>query len=365
MLQRSHTSEFFLGHHCSHSARRACILKHRRHISAAASAKRHSPTKQKTKTDNDKTVVKKAAIQTLTSAANDNVLKLSLKEPLIVPPNAENKKQSVAAFTGKPKSPSENTKSSISLYETGLNSGSSESGLKSVDEGVKISDLSTRETLKLINDAEDKKTPVLDIPSLNEKLHTENARVVTINVPPHDSGDKKMGLQRAVSSKNDKQNRPKISIKAMKASEKHAPIKTQPKFTSLKVPPHDSGDKKADLQSTNEETPTYPLPHIPLRQSLFNKNVKSKTEKATKSPQSKSSVEASPIFQNHFGTLIPGKKIVALQAPKKGVVKQMPTNDKPSNELSKKAIHKNIDTMSPKDALKVPYDANDKKRTMD
>ena len=408
--------------------RKACISKFP-HVPVAVSARLQLTTQPDTASLNGITelqpdisvknaTVKKAAIQTLTSASNDNVVKLSLKEPLIIPPNADNKKTAVESFTEKSKSSSsayDTTDTKGTAFDTATTvEGSDAKNTKTIDETDKTTDLSTKETLKLINDADDKKTPVLNIPtSQNDKLRGSTPQI-TLKIPSHDAGDKKMGMQRASSGKGEKQVKyplPKVPMKSIKGSDKHPQGKFAPKFLTLKVPPHDSGDKKTDLQTTaptSDNTIKYPSPKVPSQQVyvsttkelgqtvLVTKNLKSTNispKILSKLPQWKTGVKFLSNNKKAFMQLsknsklpylsprVPLVRLVKQQLIKKAAVKKILPNAKvvqmspklplkASNLLDKKAAlkkigPKKIESMSPREALKMPYEANDKKRTID
>jgi len=378
--------------HCSLRLRRACSRRHRVRRAHKIRAKSHTKTADVT--------AKKATIGTLTAATNDNVVKLSMGEPLIVPPNAEHRRPRADDLVARePKFPTVNRKGTA-FDSTGTGDSAN------YDDGDK--DLSDREhTLKLINDAQDKEHPVLSVP----------ARDKYIQIPPHDSGDKKTKLK---SEKHIDYPLPKVPPKPFNPH-KEVP-KMAPKFVSIKVPPHDSGDlnsappNKAAAFATphkplllpgNRNLPNklafakrvkpgplvakippklhQPLPNVKanIRPNLERKNLHlapplvkqpvpgdaaqllPMTGPLHKPPVKKGMVKPMPMLVRTNGTglmlnapLIPGPKQQVPLVPMDTKIVALNRAGPMSNAPKK------LESMSPREALKVPYDVDDKKSTI-
>jgi len=215
--------------HCSLRVRKAC----RRHRLHKAHRKSH-----RTSSSSDSTS-KKATIGTLTAATNDNVVKLSLSEPLIVPPNAEHRHRprEEELFIRESKSSPHRAERKTTRFNNNIDGNS--------DDSEKKTELSEHEQMmRLINDADDKKKPVLSM-SAPPQPHDKY-----VQIPPHDAGDKKMGMQHATKlEKQVKYPLPKVPAKALKFSEPK--LKIAPKFLNIKVPPHDSGDFQGPPKAAN------------------------------------------------------------------------------------------------------------------
>lgn len=368
--------KFSRQHHCSRRMRAAC--RRRRH-----KLHRHTDMQQDTAS-------KKATIGTLTAATNDNVLKLSLGEPLIIPPNAEHRRpRSDDLVTREPKFDKKGT-----AFDSGT-----DDALADADLG-----LSDRQhTLKLINDAQDKTQPVLKAP----------ARDKYVQIPPHDSGDKKTKLK-----SEDHINYPLPKVPAKPFSPHKAPAKLAPKFASIKVPPHDSGDFHASPANKAFTPPGKPallaVSHAAPNKLALAKRVKS----GPLLPGGTMSGPLAPHVHPHnierksppFATNKPIPDVVpllplggTLHGPpdKKGAVKPVqqpllvmtngtglmlnapliaPPKQQQQLPIVSNLVHmdqrivamnnvmttgpKKLETMSPREALKVPYSADDKKSTI-
>lgn len=357
--------------HCSLHTRKACRRLRRRHRLRKA----HKRAKIHQITD---VTSKKATIGTLTAADNDNVVKLSMGEALIVPPNAEHRRphRPDVLVAREPKFLRKGTAFDAAMADDAA----SEDGNKK--------DLTEHErTLRLLNDADDKKKPVFG----------EQDRY--LRVPAHDSGDKKAKMK---SEKQVNYPLPKVPMKPLKF--RPMKLKQTPKFVHIKVPPHDSGDLKAPpsiaanaaafaaqkirnaklafakrikpaiLPKLHQVLPNGKL----LRPNLERKNIHGPFLK-----NATSSTTLLPVVPHHQTVK---KGLVKLQTP--GLVRTNgtglilsspyssgPKQNVPSVPMDKKIVAlnsagplstqtKKLESMSPREALKVPYDADDKKRTI-
>jgi len=372
--------------HCPLSLKTACRRRHRVRRAHKTRAKSHSKTADVTS--------KKATIGTLTAATNDNVVKLSMGEPLIVPPNAEHRRPRADDLVARePKFGGSATKGTA--FDSTGTGGTDETN--TIDEGDK-------DTLRLINDAQDKGQPVLSVP----------ARDKYIQIPPHDSGDKKTKLK---ASKQINYPLPKVPAKPFNPH-KEVP-KMAPKFMSIKVPPHDSGDlKTAPPNKGSAFAPPHKPVLLPVNRNLPNKLAFAKRVKAgplvakvpLKLNQPLPNAKAvrpnlerknlQPLAKAPIGT--DAAQLLPMAGPmhtpvKKGMVKvvqqpllirtngtglfnapltsgpkqQVPSSVPMDNKIV--ALNragplssgpKKLESMSPREALKVPYDADDKKSTI-
>jgi len=375
---------------CTVHVKSACSKRHRlRRARISRRAKLHAKTKRR----QDDTAAKKATIGTLTAATNDNVIKLSMGEALIIPPNAEHRRHRAEELVARePKFPRKGT-----AFDT------------EDDESPPMGD-SEHDTMKLINDAADKTQPVLK----------NTARDKYIQIPPHDAGDKKTKLKA-----EDHVNYPLPKVPA-KPFQPHKEVKVAPKFVSIKVPPHDSGDLTTPNKAAAFLPPRRPA-QLPVNRNLPNKMAFAKRLKpgplASKIPlrlhQPLPNIKAiHPNIERKSPQALVHKPVPSADvAPllgvakpndpmKKGLVKPVqqpllvrtngtglmmnqpllappvahhgaPLNTEASLDMEDKIVAlnkaapmpqshgpKKLETMSPREALKVPYDVDDKKSTI-
>jgi hypothetical protein len=319
---------------------------------------------------------KKATIGTLTSAENDNVVKMTMGEALIVPPNAEHRRpRNNDLVAREPKFP--------------IRKGTA------FDDGPTATndDSDHQRTLKLLDEAQDKNQPVLNIPK--DKY---------IHIPPHDAGDKKTKLK---AEKQIKYPLPKVPAKPFQPQKHLKPI--APKFVSVKVPPHDAGDLTHAAPPNKAAAFHGPrkLGFVPINRNVQNKlsfakrvkpgpvlNAKLPTKlhqplaigkverknlhlapasilKAPIGPDATpllkkqmAKVAQPPMLIRTNGTgLLFGSPLV--QGPKQQATVPMAQKIMALNKAGPMSSQpKKLESMSPREALKVPYDADDKKRTL-
>lgn len=390
-------------HICAHRLRKACrrYMRHIRHKGVKCGAK-----KQKNKKST--LASKKATIGTLTSATNDNVVKLSMSEPLIIPPNAAMTHKHHRAEEMFIHDNYDRTETAISLARATDISDFNPTN----NDGGKRNALTDREqALRLISDADDKKKPVLSVgmhPPQQDRY---------IRIPPHDSGDKKGNAAKPV--KDVKYPLPKVTVK--KVFKPNLKLKFSPKFLTIKVPPHDSGDLTTSPQGSRfpknavqfikfKGTHKADIMHgvspgiqrVGFIKNIRHPNISPKLPEILQHIHQNSKVRQTvgvikqlnkPI--NRYIRVNEGAPLLPLVKPvhppmKKGIVKvpafiQNGTSialnshlvPKENTAISKKIsvvkgsspvhqeqLHKKLEAMSPREALKVPYDINDRKRTI-
>jgi len=361
--------------HCSLSMRKACRSLRRHHRAHRA----HKRAKVHHLQTTDVTS-KKATIGTLTSADNDNVVKLSMGEALIVPPNAEHRHQ--------------HRPDVLVVREPKFYKGTAfDAAMADDTTNEDKKDLTEHErTLRLLSDADNKKKPVLGFPAQDKY----------IRVPPHDSGDKK------TKTKAEKQINyplPKVPMKPLKF--RPMKMKQVPKFVHIKVPPHDSGDLKSNAANIPANVAAFAAQKIRNAKLAFAKRIKpailpklhqalpngkllrpNLERKNIHGPFLKNPTTGAPLLPIALSHPQPVKKgLVKLQTPP-GLVRTNgtglllssplssgPKESVPAVPMNQKIValnsggripshSKKLESMSPREALKVPYDADDKKRTI-